>query len=172
MGDVTEEIQHNLHILGALLEDVIGPDTLTASPQEISKAQLSALRFVRNNPGVTPGVVAAALGIRAPSATALLQRLESRGLVKKKAAAHDHRALQLELTSAGQAALAAVEQSYRRQLAELIDHMPAAEQVKLQEGLAALLAVAGRTVGRRKMCLHCGLRHTDACILAGPKCGY
>ncbi len=164
-----DELQHNLHILGALLEEVILPEALAGGRGErnlISKAQLSALRFVHNHPGAAPGQAAKALGISAPSMTTLLQRLAEKGWLAKTAAADDQRGVTLALTAAGQEVLNAVESAHKLLLQNLLAGMSAADQEHLRMGLRGLLAAAAKSTDRTRMCLHCGLCHTDHCILA------
>lgn len=73
----------------------------------ITSAQLGALYAVRDRPGITQRELAADLGLRESGVTALVTRLTAAGLLDKRAHPREHRAVVLELTDAGAAALAA-----------------------------------------------------------------
>lgn len=75
----------------------------------ITTAQLGALFAVRDEPGITQQGLARALGLRESAVTGLVGRLTGAGLVDKRAHPREHRAVVLELTEAGAAALDAAQ---------------------------------------------------------------
>ncbi|WP_128434945.1 MarR family winged helix-turn-helix transcriptional regulator [Streptomyces cyaneus] len=75
----------------------------------ITTAQLGALFAVRDEPGVTQQQLARALGLRESAVTGLVGRLTAAGLVAKRAHPREHRAVVLELTGEGAAALDAAQ---------------------------------------------------------------
>ncbi|MFG1664700.1 MarR family winged helix-turn-helix transcriptional regulator [Streptomyces sp. Y7] len=75
----------------------------------ITTAQLGALFAVRDEPGITQQGLARALGLRESAVTGLVGRLTGAGLVYKRAHPREHRAVVLELTEAGAAALDAAQ---------------------------------------------------------------
>ncbi|MFJ7074062.1 MarR family winged helix-turn-helix transcriptional regulator [Streptomyces sp. NPDC098781] len=85
----------------------------------ITTAQLGALYAVRDEPGVTQQSLARALGLRESAVTGLVGRLTAAGLVAKRAHPREHRAVVLELTVQGTAALDAAQPEVDRFNAEV-----------------------------------------------------
>ncbi|NUP18134.1 MAG: winged helix-turn-helix transcriptional regulator [Streptomyces sp.] len=75
----------------------------------ITTAQLGALYAVRDEPGITQQQLARVLGLRESAVTGLVGRLTVAGLVVKRAHPREHRAVVLELTAPGSAALDAAQ---------------------------------------------------------------
>ncbi|MFJ4523950.1 MarR family winged helix-turn-helix transcriptional regulator [Streptomyces sp. NPDC088810] len=73
----------------------------------VTTAQLGALFAVRDQRGLTQQELARTLGLRQSAVTPLVARLTAAGLVARHAHPHDHRAVVLELTDAGAAAVRA-----------------------------------------------------------------
>ncbi len=73
----------------------------------ITTAQLGALFAVREG-GLTQRDLASRLGQRESAVTAMVARLVDAGLVGRSAHPHEHRAVVLELTTAGEKALTSV----------------------------------------------------------------
>lgn len=71
----------------------------------VTSAQLGALFAVRAEPGTTQRRLAEVLGLRESAVTALVRRLADGGLVARQAHPNEHRAVVLELTEEGEAAL-------------------------------------------------------------------
>jgi DNA-binding MarR family transcriptional regulator len=61
----------------------------------------SALMLIQSNPGIRPGELAAALVIKRPNMTKLLDSLERRGWIERQTPQHDGRGVSVLLTSAG-----------------------------------------------------------------------
>ncbi|EPD64213.1 MarR family winged helix-turn-helix transcriptional regulator [Streptomyces sp. HGB0020] len=85
----------------------------------VTTAQLGALYAVRDRPGITQQELARVLGLRESAVTALVGRLTAANLLLKQAHPREHRAVVLELTEAGAAALNAAEPEVDRFNAEL-----------------------------------------------------
>ncbi|MFI7407349.1 MarR family winged helix-turn-helix transcriptional regulator [Streptomyces sp. NPDC049627] len=75
----------------------------------ITTAQLGALFAVRDEPGITQQRLARILGLRESAVTGLVGRLTAAGLLVKRAHPQEHRAVVLELTGDGAAALDAAQ---------------------------------------------------------------
>lgn len=71
----------------------------------VTTAQLGALFAVHDRPGITQQELARTLGLRESAVTGLVGRLAAAGLVAKGAHPREHRAVVLELTQTGRAAL-------------------------------------------------------------------
>lgn len=63
---------------------------------------------------LTSGQLAAQLGVRPPTITKTINRLQSQGFVEKCASQDDGRQSQISLTSSGRAAIMAIEKSLRK----------------------------------------------------------
>ncbi|WP_030927233.1 MarR family winged helix-turn-helix transcriptional regulator [Streptomyces sp. NRRL S-646] len=85
----------------------------------VTTAQLGALFAVQDQPGLTQQELARILGLRESAVTALVGRLTAAGLLLKQAHPREHRAVRLELTEAGTAALRAGQPEVDRLNAEL-----------------------------------------------------
>jgi MarR family transcriptional regulator, organic hydroperoxide resistance regulator len=84
----------------------------------ITTAQLGALFAVRDEPGLSQQGLARTLGLRESAVTALVGRLTAAGLVVKRPHPRQHRAVVLELTDRGTAALDAAQPEVDRFNAE------------------------------------------------------
>jgi len=71
----------------------------------LSVAQLELLSSIAEQPGARPGRLARTLRLAPNSVTTLVNGLQSRGLVTKAHSTEDARAIALELTDAGRAAV-------------------------------------------------------------------
>lgn len=85
----------------------------------ITTAQLGALFAIRDRPAITQQQLARTLGLRESAVTALVGRLTGAGLVSKQPHPLEHRAVVLELTDSGVAALDAAQPEIDRFNAEL-----------------------------------------------------
>ncbi|SDM40061.1 MarR family winged helix-turn-helix transcriptional regulator [Allokutzneria albata] len=85
----------------------------------ITTAQLGALFAVRERPGITQQQLAATLGLRESAVTALVGRLTAAGLIAKDPHPSEYRAVVLELTPDGAAALRAARPEIERFNAEM-----------------------------------------------------
>ena len=84
-------MENALERVSKRMEDTLG----------ISGPQRFALRLISELPGVGAGELAAALHLHPSTVTGVVQRLESRGLIKRISHATDGRRLHLHLTPAG-----------------------------------------------------------------------
>lgn len=76
--------------------DAIGPD-------EITPCQFNALCHVRSHPGLSQTQLSAAIGREKSTVTPIIDRLERRGLVVRKASPSDRRTYALYLSDVGEA---------------------------------------------------------------------
>lgn len=85
----------------------------------VTTAQIGALFAVHDEPGITQQQLARTLGLRESAVTGLVGRLTGAGLLARRAHPRQHRAVVLELTEAGAAALQAARPEIDRFNAEL-----------------------------------------------------
>lgn len=106
-------------------------------------AQFGVLVVVERNPGLRQSEVASALGIQRTNFVPLLDSLETRGLLERRASREDRRSYALHLTQEGAALLVralAAHRAHEDKLASLLGKERCdrllADIVKLDEGLA------------------------------------
>lgn len=91
--------------------------------------------------------LALAEGVSQPSMTQLVQRLEQRGLVRRESDPADGRVALVQLTDAGQSALAARRQRNAERIAELLGDLPDSDVQALTGALATVLPVIRARIG-------------------------
>ncbi|HUG60540.1 MAG TPA: MarR family transcriptional regulator, partial [Methylomirabilota bacterium] len=87
---------------------------------DIKPAQYSVLTVVESNPGIAQGRIAEALGIQKTNFVALVNGLETRGLLVRRSSPSDRRAHSLQLTDAGIALLAELHATAERIEARIV----------------------------------------------------
>ena len=97
--DFREELRHGVYLVRRLDAD-----------GELSSAQVSTLKMLLEG-GVRVGEIARNLGVRVPSATEQIIKLEKAGLARREADPDDSRAVRVVLTAEGRHA---VDQANRR----------------------------------------------------------
>ncbi len=108
----------------------------------LSLTQISALATICREGPMSAGDVAAREGVKPPSATRVLARLESIGLITRTADPADGRQVLLTASAAGQERLDADLRARDAWLAQRIASLSAAERARLQEALGVLQQLA------------------------------
>lgn len=106
---------------------------------ELTAAQLSLLSMISDG-GLRVGDIAKNLGIKVPSATEQIIKLERAGLVSRQPDSDDSRAVQVVITQAGTAAVESANQRRNAMVAELLHELTKQEI----EHLAAALPVIAK----------------------------
>jgi DNA-binding MarR family transcriptional regulator len=104
--------------------------------------QFSILAVIDRNPGLSQSRVCAALGIKRANLVAVIDHLESLGLVRRDTSAADRRSNRLQLTPAGQ-----------RALRSALD-----DQALHEARVTGLLGIAGRRTLLKQLAKLCELR--------------
>ena len=110
-----------------------------AAEFDLSPAQCHVLHLIEPNQPVPMGQVAESLACDASNVTGLVDRLESRGLVRRQPSAGDRRIKVLELTQAG-ARLRSVVMERMTEPPEILGRLSLDEQRELVRILKRLLA--------------------------------
>jgi DNA-binding MarR family transcriptional regulator len=84
------------------------------SARGLTTGSYTALVAIRDNPGIQQGDLADCLLIKRSNMTKLISGLEAQGLVERRGSSIDKRAVDLYLTSAGEAVLASVFEEARQ----------------------------------------------------------
>jgi DNA-binding MarR family transcriptional regulator len=106
----------------------------------ISLAHLNVLILLEANGPMSMGHVAEALDISVASATGVVDRMESRGLVERRRDAGDRRVVLVVPTDAAQAVLGDIDTRRRQALTKILSMLTDEELRGLLDGLRALRA--------------------------------
>jgi len=106
-------------------------------------APLRALNEVAAADGATVGELAQRLRMHQTTVSNLLNRLESRALVRRDRSLQDRRVVHIRITAAGRRALQRAPGTARGLLPNVLDEMNAAQLRKVHEGLAVLVDCMG-----------------------------
>ena len=131
--DFREALRHSIYLVRRLDAD-----------GELSAAQLSMLKMLLDaGPaagGVRVGEIARNLGVKVPSATEQIIKLERAGLARREPDPEDSRAVRVRLTEAGLAAVASANERRNAVMAGVLSSLSDDERA----ALAAALPVIGR----------------------------
>ncbi|MFK0009486.1 MarR family winged helix-turn-helix transcriptional regulator [Paenarthrobacter sp. NPDC090520] len=104
---------------------------------ELTAAQLSLLSMISDG-GLRVGDIAKNLGIKVPSATEQIIKLERGGLVNRQPDPHDSRAVQVVTTKAGLAAVESANHRRNAMVAELLQELTSDEIEQLTAALPVI----------------------------------
>lgn len=105
----------------------------TLAPLDIRPAQYSVLVVIEANPGLSQADLADCLGIERARLARMLDRLEKRGLAKRRASPRDRRSHALFLTREGQKALRRIKALAEQHEAHLADRLGSDKRRLLME---------------------------------------
>lgn len=105
----------------------------------VTPVQYAAMQAVANRPGLDQRSLARAIGLDTSTIGGVVDRLEGRGLLERRAAADDRRVRRLHLTAEGAALLAQVVPAMRRAQRRILAPLPPAERANFQRMLRALV---------------------------------
>ncbi|QDW31144.1 MarR family transcriptional regulator [Arthrobacter sp. KBS0702] len=135
-GDFREALRHSIYLVRRLDAD-----------GELSAAQLSTLKMLLDSSGGTAeaggvrvGEIARNLGVKVPSATEQIIKLERAGLVRREADPADSRAVRVHLTREGHAAVDSANQRRNAVMAAILGSLTDADR----KALAAVIPVIGK----------------------------
>lgn len=138
--DFREALRHSIYLVRRLDAD-----------GELSAAQLSTLKMLMDSgpatgagastaAGVRVGEIARNLGVKVPSATEQIIKLERAGLARREPDPEDSRAVRVRLTQAGRTAVESANERRNAVMAGILASLPDADRA----ALAAALPVIGR----------------------------
>ena len=118
-----EALRHSVYLVRRLDED-----------GELTAAQVSTLKMLLDD-GIRVGEIARNLGVRVPSATEQVIRLEAAGLARREADPADSRAVLVSLTPAGRVALHQADDRRTDVMARIIASLSDSERHQLAAAL-------------------------------------
>lgn len=122
----------------AIFEDFIA----ACAEHDIRPGQYSVLTLIEHNPGFSQTVVAESVGIKKTNFVALIDRLERRGLVERKATPRDRRSHSLYLTDAGKSLMRKLHRTAAQHEQRLIERIGAQMHARMFEPLKAIATLA------------------------------
>jgi len=111
----------------------------------VSPGQFGVLVLIKENRGLSQSALAKALGIERSTMVAVIDRLESQGLVERVTSETDRRTYALALTPEGAELLARVTPLVRQHERQIAARLSAREKVMLMEMLERVAGAAGRS---------------------------
>lgn len=106
--------------------------------EELSVPQFRCLNYVAQDPGCTVSAVAAFLGVKLPTASAMVDRLVKAGAIELCADPHDRRRARLEVTPSGAEQLRHIGAQAHTDLSHSLALCDSQELLALASGLAVL----------------------------------
>lgn len=107
-------------------------------PYELREVEFTTLVLLLANHGAAPKQLARALNVPPPHVSALLDRLQQRGLVERRRSTSDGRAFEVHLTSKGQGLAERVRQVSQSMEDGMLQALSPAERAMLRELLIKL----------------------------------
>ncbi|MEZ2372678.1 MarR family winged helix-turn-helix transcriptional regulator [Arthrobacter sp. RCC_34] len=130
----------------ALRQAVYVTRRLDVGETELTGSQLSLLTQLADG-GARVSDIARNLGVRAPTATEQITRLEGRGYVRRDSDPEDSRVVVVRLTDDGWDAVARVNLRRNRAIAAVIDELPARDRAALEAAIPVLTSIYDRLRG-------------------------
>lgn len=107
---------------------------------EITPVQFAVLRFVAGNPDADQRTLARAIGLDASTTTGVIDRLEARGLLERRASPTDRRVRLIRVMPEGHALLKAILPSLLRSQELMLAPLPAPERAEFVRMLGVLVS--------------------------------
>jgi DNA-binding MarR family transcriptional regulator len=117
--------------------------SLAEADEEVTLPQYRMLVVLSTRGPRPASLLAAALGVAAPTATRMCDRLVRKGLVAREGNERDRRQVLLRLTRSGQELVEGVTSSRRAEIAALLGEIPRERHASLVEGFRLFAEAAG-----------------------------
>ncbi|MDR5695812.1 MAG: MarR family winged helix-turn-helix transcriptional regulator [Armatimonadota bacterium] len=104
----------------------------------LSVPQLRALGYVYRHPGTSLSNLAGHLGVTPPTASALVERLVQRGLMKRVVDQRERRRITLTLTEKGTHMMQQVQEAIRARVRENLKRLPPSDLRRIHAGMQLL----------------------------------
>jgi DNA-binding MarR family transcriptional regulator len=162
---LTSGVEHASDLFVAIIEKLMTQRMLDQSfEQQVTPAQLLAVRYLSLNESSLMSDVAEGLGISFPAATKTIDRLVRKDLASRFEDPHDRRVVRIRLTDRGKKLVTDVYKERSRRFADVLERLDLAARDGLQKTMEAFITAAiddKDTVDT--VCLHCGSEHHDSC---------
>ena len=118
-------------------------------PIDLTMQQLRALMEVAKDPGLAGHALGGRLGVGAPTASGIIDRLVEKGLVQRTEDPDDRRVRRVTLTETGQEQVLAMDSIFGRLLGELAQSLTLDDMDLLARATRALLTALDRVADSR-----------------------
>lgn len=135
-----DRLKHSLVALRRILRATESSARTLTRVTGLTTPQLMVLETLRDSREATPKMIAQTVGVAQATATALIEKLEARGLLRRRRGETDRRQFWLSLTEAGEDALDVAPDPLQVRFAARFEALPDWEQAML---VASLERVAG-----------------------------
>jgi DNA-binding MarR family transcriptional regulator len=132
--------------LRALSMELIGPVDL---PADLTMQQLRVLGVVAHEPGLTGQELGARLGVSAPTASGLVDRLVEKGVLERTDDATDRRVRRLQLTEEGHRVLSGLDDSMGRLFEAMVPPISAEDLRTIKAGSEVMLRAVEDALAHR-----------------------
>jgi DNA-binding MarR family transcriptional regulator len=158
-------LHRDLNTLSAVVRRTLEQAPLEAVPDApVTVDQLRVLRYATRNPGLRVGEIAAKLGMKPPSASAALDRLEAKKLVVRRAGREDQRTVYIEPTEASTVLVREVQTRAEAKLAQSLARLETGDVSVLPELVRKLVtAIMKDEALFADVCHHCGPGYDASC---------
>ena len=164
-GTPARNVEHVSDLFVAIVEKLLTEQMLEEGfEDQVTPAQLVALRYISLNEGSLMSDVAEALSISFPAATKTINRLVSKGLASRVKDPHDRRVIHICLTDVGKRLVTDIYRERSRRFASVLERMDPARQAATFRSMGLFINSAIDDEQTAEwVCLHCGSERHDDC---------
>lgn len=119
-------------------------------PPDLTIQQLRVLDHVVKQPGLSGQELGTLLGVSAPTASGLVERMVEKGLISRTDDVDDRRIRRLHPTEAGLDVMRQLDSMFERALAVVLQELPTADLELLCQGAQAMLSAIERVRARHQ----------------------
>ncbi len=162
-----QDVEHTINLFTAVMSRVFNEKLLKEKfSQEVSAAQVEALRFINLHDRPEIGQIAWGLKISYPAATRIVDRLVRKGLARRENDSADRRLKRVALLAKGRGFINEINQARTAWLSSVINRMEEESRTALLQGMKSFIEVVLREeLMQDELCLECGKAHHENCPL-------
>ena len=166
-AELINDFLGSTHVFASSVNDVIEERLLReVGPPQLTFSQFKLLKLVAHTDAQTIGDVAAFLRVSNAAASKAVDKLVRQGLLLRKEAQSDRRAIQLSLTASSRHLLAAYNAAKDRKLASVFRSFSAQDLQQTADLLDRLTAgIVNHTAREDEICLQCGIYYRKKCLV-------
>jgi DNA-binding MarR family transcriptional regulator len=166
-AELLNDFLGSTQVFAASVNDVIEERLLReVGPPQLTFSQFKLLKLVAHTDAQTIGDVAAFLRVSNAAASKAVDKLVRQGLLVRKEAQRDRRAIQLSLTASSRQVLAAYNTAKDRKLARVFRQYSAEDLQRTAELLDRLTSgIVDHTAKEEEICLQCGIYYRKKCLV-------
>ncbi len=166
-AEIINDFLGSTHVFASSVNDVIEERLLReVGPPQLTFSQFKLLKLVALTDAQTIGDVAAFLRVSNAAASKAVDKLVRQGLLIRKEAQSDRRAIQLSLTASSRQVLAAYNSAKDRKLARVFRSFSPQDLQRTADLLDRLTAgIVDHTDREEEVCLQCGIYYREKCLV-------